>query len=290
MTKAEEISKGQKGTDQMSEKKTDTSVTAHQIKSTRVMEFYFEGDKTNELSLKDAVIANIIVGIIALAIYFPVEYLGHFEMFGSEYYFHVFLALICFVVVPIIYLTVFQIKTGKAKYFFLATKKGMSTKKVISSLIQGCVMHAGLFYPWILLSQKYLTNVNQISYFLFGPGEWVTLIAFFAINVLVFEFYSKAFIQIQFSQAKGSLKLFKGALEIKSGKILGFILQNIAWLGGHIQEFFWLQNYIGVGNSIIFIIVSGVLTGITVMETENIFGVSVGHVLLNVLIIVTYAK
>lgn len=290
MAKAEEISESEKETDQMSEKNPDTSVAIHQIKSTRVLEFYYDGNKTDELSLKDALIANIIIGIIALAIYFPVEYLGHFEILDSEYYFHVVLTLICFVIVPIIYLTIFQIKTGKAKYFFMATKKGMSSKKIISSLVQGCVMHAGLFYPWILLSQKYMTNVHRLSYFLIKPGEWIALISFFAINVLVFEFYSKAFIQIQFSQAKGSLKLFNGALEIKSGKMLGFILQNIAWLGGHIQEFFWLRDYIGVVNSIFFIIVSGVLTGITVMETENIFGVSVGHVLLNVLIIVTYAK
>ncbi len=289
MSKAEEISEEKEVTDQMSEKNLDTSATIHQIKSTRVFEFYFGGDKTSELNLKDAVIANIIVGVIALAIYFPVEYLGHFEILGSEYYFHVVLMFVCFAVVPIIYLAIFQIKTGKAKYFFLATKKGMSSKKIISSLIQGCVMHAGLFYPWILLSQKYMTNVNPIRYFLFGPGEWIALMSFFALNVIVFEFYSKAFIQIQFSQAKGSLKLFNGALEIKSGKMLGFILQNIAWLGGHIQEFFWLRDYIGVANSIFFIIVSGVLTGLTVMETENIFGVSFGHVLLNVLIIATYA-
>ncbi len=286
MSKAEEIFEG---TDQISDKNPDASAAIHQIKSTRVFEFYFSGDKTSELSLKDAVIANIIVGVIALAIYFPVEYLGHFEIFQNEYYFHVVLSVVCFVIVPVIYLVIFQLKTGKAKYFFLATEKGMSPKKIISSLVQGCVMHAGLFYPWILLSQKYMTNVNNIRYFLFEPGEWIALISFFAINVIVFEFYSKAFIQIQFSQAKGSLKLFKGALEIKSGKILGFILQNIAWLGGHIQEFFWLRDYIGTVNSIIFIIVSGVLTGLTVMETENIFGVSIGHVLLNVLIIVTYA-
>ncbi len=286
MSKAEEIFEG---TDQISDKNPDASAAIHQIKSTRVFEFYFSGDKTSELSLKDAVIANIIVGVIALAIYFPVEYLGHFEIFHNEYYFHVVLSVVCFVIVPVIYLVIFQLKTGKAKYFFLATEKGMAPKKIISSLVQGCVMHAGLFYPWILLSQKYMTNVNNIRYFLFEPGEWIALISFFAINVIVFEFYSKAFIQIQFSQAKGSLKLFKGALEIKSGKILGFILQNIAWLGGHIQEFFWLQDYIGTVNSIFFIIVSGVLTGLTVMETENILGVSVGHVLLNVLIVVTYA-
>ena len=259
-----------------------------QAKAARVFEFTFDGDKTKDFSLKEAVVANIIVGIIALAIYFPVE-MQHYQIMYSQYYFHVLLSLICFVLVPIIYMLIIRIKTGKARYFFLATKKGLTPKKIISSLIQGCLMHAGLFFPWILLSQMFMDDVIKLKYFLIGPGEWVALLSFFAINVIVFEFYSKAFIQIQFMEAKGSLKLFRGALEIKSGKWLGFILQNIAWLGGHVQEFFWLQEYIGVVNSIFFIVVSGILTGITVMETENIFGVAVGHVLLNILIVVTYA-
>lgn len=286
MSKAEETNSKELS---MSNGDIDITTSAkEQVHTTRLFEFTFDGDKTKDLSLKEAVVANIIVGIIALAIYFPIEY-QYYSIFHSQYYFHVLLTLICFVIIPIIYMTIINIKTGKAQHLFIATKKGVTPRKVISSLIQGLVMHAGIFFPWILLSQMFMDNVNQIKYFLIGPGEWATLLAFFAINVIVFEFYSKSFIQIQFMEAKGSLKLFKGAIEIKSGKWLGFVLQNIAWLGGHVQEFFWLQDYIGVVNSAFFIIVSGVLTGITVMETENIFGVTVGHVLLNILIVVTYA-
>ncbi|MFW9924750.1 MAG: hypothetical protein ACFFDW_15825 [Candidatus Thorarchaeota archaeon] len=255
----------------------------------KILEFTFDGDKHSDLSLKQAVINNIVVGIIALAIYFPIEFYGHFEIMHDQYFFHVVLSLIAFVAIPIIYLTIFQWKTKKAKYFFVTTKKGLQPKKIISSLLQGIAMHAGLFYPWILLAQKYLKGVNSLHYFLINPMDWFYQIMFFALNVLMFEYYSKAFIQLQFTEAKGSLRLFGGAIEIKSGKWLGFILQNIAWLGGHIQEFFWLQDYIGVVNAVFFILVSGILTGLTVLESENIFGVSLGHVLLNIFVLVTYA-
>ena len=76
-----------------------------QVKAARVFEFTFDGDKTQDLSLKEAVVANIIVGIIALAIYFPVE-MQHYQIMYSQYYFHVLLSLICFVLVPIIYMII----------------------------------------------------------------------------------------------------------------------------------------------------------------------------------------
>ena len=122
-----------------------------------------------------------------------------------------------------------------------------------------------------------------------NPNDWVLQITFFAINVIMFEYYSKAFIQLQFTEAKGAISLLGGKITIKGGKWLGFGLQNIAWLGGHVQEFLWLQDYLGVVNALFFIIISGVLTGLTVLKTENIFGVAVGHVLLNVFVLVTYA-
>lgn len=253
----------------------------------KFISFITEGEST-DLTFKEAIINNLIVGLVALAVYFPVELQG-FTLFNSHYYFHVLLSVICFVLWPMIYLTYFYVKTKKGKYFFLTTKKGLKPKKVISSLLQGIAMHAGIFYPWIILAQRYNPGVIKLHYFMSKPSDWVVQIVFFALNVLMFEFYSKAFIQIQFSEAKGSLILFNGKLKVKGGKILGFILQNVAWIGGHVQEFLWLQDYIGVVNAIFFILISGILTGLTVLETENIFGVSLGHVLLNVFVLVTYA-
>lgn len=258
-------------------------------KKFRIIKYVFD-DESSPFSLKEAIIANVIVGIIALAIYFPVEFLSYAHIFNERYYFHVVLSLICFVILPMIYLVIYQLKTKKMKYFFISTEKGLKPKKIISSLIQGIVMHAGIFYPWILLTQKYSGKVVPLVYYLSSANDWALQLTFFALNVIMFEFYSKAFIQIQFTESKGALELFNGFITIKGGKWLGFILQNCVWIGGHIQEFFWLKDYLGSVNAIFFIIISGILTGLTVLETGNIFGVTVGHVLLNVLLTVTYVK
>ncbi|NHJ03327.1 MAG: hypothetical protein EAX90_00730 [Candidatus Heimdallarchaeota archaeon] len=258
-------------------------------KKFRIIKYVFD-DEASLFSLKEAIIANLIVGIIALAIYFPVEFLTYVHVFNERYYFHVILSLICFVMLPMIYLVIFQIKTKKTKYFFTSTKKGLKPKKIINSLIQGIAMHAGIFYPWILITQKYSTNVAPLEYYLSSANDWALQLIFFALNVIMFEFYSKAFIQIQFSEAKGAIELFNSSFKIQGGKWLGFVLQNLVWIGGHVQEFFWLKDYLGTINAVFFIIVSGILTGLTVLETENIFGVTIGHILLNVLLTVTYVK
>ncbi len=262
--------------------------TVDEVQSNRIIAF-FDGEDSSKITLKEATISNLIVGPIALILYFALEY-QYFMILRSHYYFHALLTFICFIIVPCSYLLIFQLKTGKAKYFFVATKKGLTPQKIGGSLLQGLIMHAGLFYPWVLLSQKYMPGVAELYYFLPDRINWFWQLFFVALNVMMFEFYSKAFIQLQFSEAQGSLNLFNNRIVIKGGKSLGFILQFLIWMGGHGQEFTWLPNFIGLANSIFFILVSGILTGITVYRTENIFGVTLGHILLNVFITITYAN
>jgi len=239
------------------------------------------------ITLKQAILANLIVGPIALAVYFPLE-LGGFRIMGDEYFFHALLSFICFAIIPIIYLVIFRIKTGKGFLFFITTKNGLSTKNVIKSLIQGLAMHAGIFFPWVVLSQKYIENVYPLFYFLDNSIDWFWWIFFISLNVIMFEFYSKAFIQIQFSEIESEFTILGRKISIKDGKFLGFILQFIVWMFGHIQELRWLPTYIGSINAVFFIIVSGLLTGWTVYKTENIFGVTLGHIMLNVFIAITF--
>lgn len=247
-------------------------------------------DERPQISMKGALLSNLIVGLSAAGVYFPLEFIITKPLLGlSGYYRHVLVTLICFVFIPIFYLTIFHLISGKARYYFITTKEGLRSKKILSSLLQGIFMHAGIFYPWIVLSQKFMSNVDALSYYLPKTIDWFSWLFFVALNVIMFEFYSKAFVQLQFSKAKEALFLFKKRIKIPGGYFLGFILQNLYWLGGHVQEFFWLKNYLGVVNSICFIVVSGILTGLTVWKTQNIFGVTFGHVLLNVLVTLTYA-
>ncbi|MBD3193126.1 MAG: hypothetical protein GF308_21010 [Candidatus Heimdallarchaeota archaeon] len=249
-----------------------------------------EKEEQPQISMKEAIFSNLIVGIFAASVYFPLEFVITVPLLGlSGYYRHVLVTLICFVLIPLIYLTGFRLIRRKKNYYFTTTREGLRPKKIISSLLQGIFMHAGIFYPWIVISQKFLPNVKTLSYFLPKPIDWFLWLFFVALNVIMFEFYSKAFVQLQFSKAKGSILLIKKRITIHGGYLLGFILQNLVWLGGHVQEFFWLKDYLGVANSICFILVSGILTGLTVWKTQNIFGVTFGHILLNVLVTLTYA-
>jgi hypothetical protein len=246
-------------------------------------------EKIPKVTTTEAFIANIIIGIIALTIYFPVEITTDFTILNDEYYGHVVISLLAFVAVPVLYFILFRVITGKRTLFFIATRKGLQPKNIISSLIQGITMHAGIFYPWILISQNYAKNIFHLANNLYFLEELPVYLSFVALNVIMFEYYSKSVIQIQFMEAEKAIRLFGGKIRIKGGKWIGFVLQNIAWIGGHIQEYLWLRYYLGPVNAAFFIIVSGVLTGWTVMKTENIFGVVIGHILLNVFITLTYA-
>jgi len=244
-------------------------------------------DSVPRITIKQAILANLIVGPIALAVYFPLE-LSDFRIMGEEYYFHALLSFICFAIIPCIYLAFFRIKTGKGFLFFMATKNGLRPKNIISSLLQGLAMHAGIFFPWVVLSQKYIDNVYPLYYFLGNSQEWFWWIFFVSLNVIMFEFYSKAFVQIQFSEIQNEFTILGRKITLKDGRFLGFMLQFVVWMFGHIQELRWLPTYIGPINAVFFIIVSGVLTGWTVYKTENIFGVTLGHIMLNVFIAITF--
>ncbi|MBK5114321.1 MAG: hypothetical protein KGD59_11790 [Candidatus Heimdallarchaeota archaeon] len=239
------------------------------------------------ITLKQAILANLIVGPLALAVYFPLEY-GGFRILGEEYYFHALLSFICFATIPCIYLVFFRIKTGKGFLFFMATKNGLRPKNIISSLVQGLAMHAGIFFPWVVLSQKYVDNVYPLYYLLSNSQEWFWWIFFVSLNVIMFEYYSKAFIQIQFSEIQNHFTILGRKITLKDGRFLGFMLQFVVWMFGHIQELRWLPTYIGSVNAVFFIIISGILTGWTVYKTENIFGVTLGHIMLNVFIAITF--
>ncbi len=244
-------------------------------------------EESNKITLQQAILANLIVGPIALAVYFPLEFKSY-SIMGDEYYFHALLSFLCFAIIPCIYLVFFRLKTGKGFLFFMSTKKGLSAKNIINSLVQGLAMHAGLFFPWVVLAQKYVDNTQLLYYLLGNAQEWFWWIFFISLNVFMFEFYSKAFIQIQFSEIKSEVTIFGRTLTTVDGRFLGFILQFVVWMIGHIQELQWLPNYMGVVNAVFFIIISGLLTGWTVYKTENIFGVTLGHIMLNVFIAITF--
>ncbi|MHA1355030.1 MAG: hypothetical protein ACTSR1_07660, partial [Candidatus Heimdallarchaeota archaeon] len=83
---------------------------------------------------------------------------------NNMYYFPYLLSFCCFFVLPVLYLIIFRIITKKKTRLFISTKKGLEPKNIISSLMQGFAMHAGLFFPWVALVQIYLIDkVDTLS-------------------------------------------------------------------------------------------------------------------------------
>jgi len=65
-----------------------------------------------------------------------------------------------------------------------------------------------------------------------------------------------------------------------------FSLAMIAWLLGHIVEFIWLIVYIDPLYAIFILVSSGIISTITVLRYENLFGMWSGHLNLNVALII----
>jgi len=65
---------------------------------------------------------------------------------------------------------------------------------------------------------------------------------------------------------------------------LGLVTSILVWIIGHITEFLWLQDFLGPANAVFYLLISGVLTAYTVWHTENIFGVTIGHIIFGVTI------
>ncbi|MHA1738216.1 MAG: hypothetical protein ACTSXA_07070 [Candidatus Heimdallarchaeota archaeon] len=249
----------------------------------------------NKVTLKEAIIANLIIGPIALGLYFGIYYGIHIAnpiyILNNMYYFPYLLSFCCFFVLPVLYLIIFRIITKKKTRLFISTKKGLEPKNIISGLMQGFAMHAGLFFPWVALVQIYLIEkVDTLSFFLLtpNPDDYFFMIVFIALSVTRTEYYTKAFVQIQFSEAVGSISLFRGKLKISGGKKLGLVASILVWIIGHITEFLWLQDFLGPANAVFYLLISGVLTAYTVWHTENIFGVTIGHILLNILLVTAF--
>jgi hypothetical protein len=188
-------------------------------------------------------------------------------------------------------LIIFRLVTKKKTKLFITTKKGLAPKNIIASILQGFAMHAGLFFPWVALVQIYLADkVDTLSFFPItpNPDDYFFMIFFIALSVTRTEYYTKAFVQIQLSEAVGSISLFRGKLVISGGKKLGLTASIIIWILGHITEFFWLQDFLGPANAIFYLVIAGVLTAYTVWHTENIFGVTLGHILLNIFLVIAF--
>lgn len=65
----------------------------------------------------------------------------------------------------------------------------------------------------------------------------------------------------------------------------GMLAQFLAWCGAHVIEYGWLQDLAGPAGAVLFLGVTGAVTGAVYWRTKNVLGMMAGHWILNLLLL-----
>jgi len=125
-----------------------------------------------------------------------------------------------------------------------------------------------IFTLWLLV---YLPrNPGFFSDFSLGSTDHISYLIMVGLYVPPVDFFTRRIIQSEVTNTFGPWA--------------GFWAGTLAWLVGHIPEVFWLSELMGPTGSAIFIVISGLVTGLLYMRYKNVLGLMTGHWLLNVIL------
>ena len=60
--------------------------------------------------------------------------------------------------------------------------------------------------------------------------------------------------------------------------------QFLAWCGAHVIEYGWLKDIAGPAGAVLFLAVTGAVSGAVYWKTKNVLGMMAGHWILNLLL------
>ncbi|MFX1513130.1 MAG: hypothetical protein ACFFCQ_11130 [Promethearchaeota archaeon] len=217
---------------------------------------------------KRCITNNAVIGVIATGGFLLFRwssspwYIASLAGLG-DYETHVLVNTFFYLIIPLLFLS-----TTRSSYYF-TTEEGLKRRNLAVSFGWGCGIHLFIFFPWFGYFVFEGLKPGFISWYVSPLHGLPLYMLTVVINVTTVEYFTKAFCQLQIEEA--------------FNKKIAFIAQFFYWLAGHIIEYLWLVEYTGIFHAVGLIVVSGLLTGLLVSETENIYGVTVGHILLNVL-------
>ena len=155
---------------------------------------------------------------------------------------------------------------------FFGTEVGYSKRNLIVGFIEGNLLFIVIFAPLFLLGR--INNTALFSWFEFSknPNIMIFLIGTF-ISVTSVEFTTKGYVMLS-------------QISMKADYNKIFFLGMVAWTLGHIVEFLWLRVYVNDLNAAFLLIFAGIVSTYAVLRSHNFFGIWIGHLNLNVVIII----
>lgn len=179
-----------------------------------------------------------------------------------------------FIVLPVAWWTIFMNPKSKRHAFLLliGTPKGRSPRHLIRSVVEGLIIYVGFMLPLFYLGRMW--NPLLFTWFDLNQNPRIMLYLVSAIvSVTSVELITKGYLM---------------TVSIENGLPKGIVAtcSMVAWCVGHVVEFMWLSAYVPAWYAIFLLLLGGILSIISVFNTENIVGVIVGHIMINVVIVV----
>ena len=172
------------------------------------------------------------------------------------------LQTVCVIIIPYIW----AIK----RLNFSLQDLGVSTKNLVQSTILGCAL-----YTLALAAFLHCSADPLISNHILGKLE----IADASIMLL-----AMAIVAAGTDIATRGFVLF--TLARFTNLPIAIVLQNATWFAGHLGEIDLLKNCLGLWTAIGLTLTLGILGDVIALKTRNIVGLSIAHILLNVVLVI----
>jgi len=149
----------------------------------------------------------------------------------------------------------------------LATKRTPELGRFDRGFFEGIGLYMLLLLPLLLLipsHREFFGNYRM------APAAVVPWALLTLVQVSSVDFFTKRIVQLEVWRAWG--------------EGWGLAAQFLAWSGAHVIEYMWLRDLTGPAGAVLFLGISGALTGLLYIRTKNVLGMMVGHWMLNLIL------
>jgi hypothetical protein len=149
----------------------------------------------------------------------------------------------------------------------LATKRKPELGKFDRGFLAGLGLYMLFLVPLLFLIPL---HPEFFGGYRMSPAAAVRWAVLTFIQVSTVDFFTKRIVQLEVWRAWG--------------EGWGLAAQFAAWSGAHVVEYMWLKDLAGPAGAILFLGITGALTGLLYLRTKNVLGMMTGHWVLNLLL------
>jgi len=206
---------------------------------------------------------SIVVSLVVAAVGYSIQFIIYPDYFLSvnpaiPYLFRAIRMLLGYVIVPIIFLQTTEIALSELGF------NNTGGKELLLAFFGGVLIY---LVPGYIFVKFHIFTSEWYGYDLWQSLFYLSLIGLMA---GITDFWTRGYILLMLNR--------------KYGATVAIIGQNLLWFGIHMYEILLISPYIGLVSAITLTLFLGITGDLLTLHTRNISGLIVGHVILNLLI------